>query len=79
MTPKAKANEMYDEFFDADMPDITKAHHIAKKYALVAVNHIINAFRYGIFDDYIKDCDTYEGHWNMTTYFQEVKTEIEKL
>ena len=79
MTPKEKANEMYDAFFDTDIPDITRAHRLAKKYALAAVNEIINAFRYGIFDDYIRNNDKYEGHCNMTPYFLEVKTEIEKL
>lgn len=78
MTPKEKANEMYDAFFDADMPDITKAHRIAKKHALVAVDEIIYSYC-RIFDDYIRDTDRYSGHSCMTPYYQEVKTEIEKL
>lgn len=43
MTPKEKANEMYDVFFDTDIPDITKAHRLGKKYALIAVDEIISA------------------------------------
>ena len=71
MTPKEKANELYDLFFDTELPDITKAHNNAKKYALIAVDEILDAIK--------KDSDFTITYEKAKKYWQQVKNEINLL
>jgi hypothetical protein len=75
MTPKEKANELYDLFFDTEIVDITKAHKKAKKYALIAVDSHLSSIE-------VQTGDTtkiIEVDYIQKMYWQEVKNEIEKI
>jgi len=67
MTPKAKASELYDFFFDGniDFHDITYLHNKAKEYALKVVDEIIEEIEHPDYD--------------ATVYWREIREEIEKL
>jgi len=73
MTPKQKANEMYNQFLNSmPHPEITNAavYSIAKQCALIAVEEIIKAlppFSYGL--EFVAKID----------FWTNVKQEIEKL
>jgi hypothetical protein len=72
MTPKEKAKELFDKF----MKPIDGLHKYpmcfdtAKQCALIAVDEVISA------DWYIP---TFEDYKKWTSYWKEVKQEIEKL
>ena len=67
MTPKEKAQDLIDEFLNADYTDIS--YDGAQQCALIAVDEIIN---------YLLDSD-----WalvnNKAKFWEDVKQEIEKL
>jgi hypothetical protein len=67
MTPKEKAKELVDKFMEytVEWNNVT-----AKKCALIAVDEVISA------DWYIP---TFEDYKKWTSYWKEVKQEIEKL
>lgn len=72
MTPKEKAQEMYNQFLDAmPHPETTNAavNSIAKKCALIAVDEIMKI------GWNLPHYDNQEGY----NYWYLVKTEIEKL
>ena len=82
MTPQEKAQELFDKYFtqirmpsdcEGCMQCVDRCEsmvYVAKKYALIAVNEIINAETY-IWGGYNRD--------EYRNYFQAVKQEIEKL
>ena len=78
MTPKEKANELYDKFFDTTVADITKAHRKAKQCAIIAVDEIIKSRPIlpskSTYYETVKDM-----YDDAKDYWQEVKQEIEKL
>jgi hypothetical protein len=65
MTPKEKAKELFDKYFEA-----TNNYYQAKQCALIAVDEIL-----GDIDDSILHPQNKEA----IDYWQEVKQEIEKL
>ena len=74
MTPKEKAEELFEKFNNPD----TKYHpyvHNAQQCALIAVNEILSS---GVDVDYYFDKSV--GYMiSYVEYYQEVKQEIEKL
>ncbi len=74
MTPKEKSNDLVDTFRivlmneDTDCGNEILCTLIAKQCALIAVNEIMNITHFDKYSD--------EEHQN---YWQQVKTEIEKL
>ena len=69
MTPKEKANELGNKFYQGSVFDYSKQRHLeekkrAKERALICVDEIISTFL---------DIDPGKQYW------QEVKQEIEKL
>lgn len=66
MTPKEKAIELFDKYYELDFSTVWASKHrkLAKECSLIAVNEIIEA----TIDD-----------WSHYEYWQEVKTELEKL
>ncbi len=67
MTPKEKAQELYDKYEFVYIQNYTSKHEV-KQCALIAVDEILNS-RPAITDSQIE----YQNYW------QQVKTEIEKL
>ena len=68
MTPKEKAKQLVDRFFDEALPDAVENHfNIGVLCALIAVDEILNNDGFTRFDQY------------LTEFWQEVKQEIEKL
>jgi hypothetical protein len=65
MTPKEKAGDLYDKFFNSksEILDITKLHREAIRCALIAVDEIISAIGFSVNDE----------------YYMEVKQEIHKI
>jgi ferredoxin len=90
MTAKEKAKELFDKYFsEIRMPSdcegcmqcIDKCGNmvaIAKKYSLIAVDEILKALENELLDlyDTARDCPINKKH---NKFFNEVKTEIEKL
>jgi len=81
MTPKEKAKELYDKFFDyAESITRYSQHNNTKQCALIAVDMAIEQFKgvfhslknIGILNDKIEDTENYK-------YWQQVKKEIEEL
>lgn len=70
MTPKQKAEELFDKFYNT-LPSYTDEGQIewqsAKQCSLIAVDEILFITK------------MYNDTYAETTYWQEVKTEIEKL
>ena len=70
MTPKEKAQELLNNFYQA-----TDGHWnqvpVSKQCAFIAVDEILKSQPYDIYT--IKQCD------NMNKYWREVKNEIEQL
>lgn len=70
MTPKEKANELFEKMYQVRSvagSDITK--YFAKQSALIAVDEILNTIEYSSQADEMA----------KTIYWNEVKQEIEKL
>jgi hypothetical protein len=65
MTPKEKAKELVNKFYDE-----IKYMERAKKCALIAVNEIIYT---------VNMCIPYQNEETYVNYWQQVKIEIEKL
>jgi hypothetical protein len=75
MTPKQKAEELFDKYFTTGYaPNV----FYAKQSALVAVDEILYMLKNGLYDTNIKG-DEYDGGFDMTEYWEEVKQEIKKL
>lgn len=74
MTPKEKAMELFDKYYELDFSTVWASKHrkLAKQCALIAVNEIIEATKTEI------DRPDYNGVV-LDKYWQEVKTELEKL
>jgi len=76
MTPKEKAKELFDKFYQIEDSKLCKDawidSYLAKKCALVAVDLIIEQFNYIVFID-----DRYRE--TNLIYWQEVEKEIENL
>lgn len=82
MTPKEKAQDLFDKYFtqirmpsdcEGCMQCVDRCNnmvYVAKKYALIAVDEIINL-------DY--DSLEYYGNLNSKEYWQKVKQEIEAI
>jgi hypothetical protein len=68
MTPKEKAQELYNKMYALDECDYMSK-HLAKATALIAVDEIIKQTNYC----FVRCAD------NSVDYWQEVKQEIEKL
>lgn len=66
MTPKEKAKELFDQMDNV----VGGGNYDAKEYALIAVDEIIEEVR--------EYCDD-NFHQDRLVYWQEVKTELEKL
>lgn len=74
MTPKEKANELYDKFIGTEgrlniklkLTGYTKIKREAKKHSLIAVDEILNIYH------------LHKKH-PMTKYYSEVRQEIAKL
>ncbi len=88
MTPKEKAKELMDKFFefnhnvkwDSDNNEWTHNYDKAKQCALIAVDEVINMFS-GVHKKLI-EIDMLEGNVEQTAtykFWQEVKQEIEQL
>jgi Mg/Co/Ni transporter MgtE len=78
MTPKEKAQELFDKF---NKPDITHYPYVhnAQQCALIAVDELIESFN-SIYDASIQNIEKYSGaKYGMKDYWEEVKQEIEKL
>ena len=74
MTPKEKAEEIYNKFFFATFGCATQRNIGAKRCALITVDEIISQWEY--IDAYLADMG---GQLNPNLkYWQEVKQEIEK-
>ena len=69
MEAKLKAEEMYDKMLNSDIMNMTK--YCAKQCALIAVIEIINA------NPHSNPLNT--DVYSTMDYWQEVKSEIEKL
>ena len=64
MTPKEKANQLYNKMLNSDIMNMTK--HCAKHCALIAVDEILDALDKSLIDADIE-------------WWKEVKQEIERL
>ncbi len=74
MTPKEKAKELVDKMLHCYQGHIDE--YTAKQCALIAVDEIINL---SPARSPINDSSDFMPHFNAVKYWQEVKTEIEKL
>lgn len=74
MTPKEKAEELFNKFNNPDTTHYPYIHN-AQQCALIAVDEIINTLNYDI-----RDLDV-RGNvlLDLIRYWREVKQEIEKL
>ena len=74
MTPKEKAEELFNKFNNPDRTNYPYVHN-AQQCALIAVDEIINTLNYDI-----RDLDV-RGNilLDLIRYWREVKQEIEKL
>jgi len=74
MTPKEKAKELFDKFYDTT-GEHWNAHKVSIECALIAVDEIINTLNMDI-----RDVDV-RGNilFDLIEYWQEVKKEIELL
>jgi hypothetical protein len=81
MTPKEKAEELFEKFNNPDTKHYPYIHN-AQQCALIAVDEIINSRNDDRgFDDTLSSVSNeyYTLHPMYFTYWQEVKQEIEKL
>lgn len=69
MTPKEKAVELYYKFYTTLLPTVRMRHEIVKQHALIAVDEIISEYNRMERYNFVIEKE----------YWQEVKTEIEKL
>lgn len=82
MTPKEKAEQLYDKFLRYVPAEEEFEHQYAKKCALIAVDEIINSNPHIYIEKGGSDC---RGDWSYKEaqsnqlYWQEIKQEIEKL
>jgi hypothetical protein len=75
MTPKEKAKQLiyaFEAFTDRD-----NELEFAKQCALIAVDELIKEARFS--SEYIEEVFFTTGYYDKQDYWQEVKTEIEKL
>lgn len=75
MTPKEKCNELNDKFWNHELFEyvgIERAELHSKQCALIAVDEIIRAFKLAIPNS---DKDS----WHPCNWWEEVKTELDKL
>jgi hypothetical protein len=68
---KEKAKELVDKMYATKCPENGITEHEAKQCALIAVNVILNAITFNMYDE-----DAYNKE---DKYWQDVKQEIEKL
>jgi hypothetical protein len=79
MTPKEKAEELYNKYLILIVDDIidmkiiygTLTHKLAKQCVLIAVDEILNAITFNMYDE--------ESYNIEDKYWQEVKQQIELL
>ncbi len=76
MTPKEKAEELALQFFKIQKCDVFKAEIVAKQCALICVEEIM---KLGNFTEKGHELIPIEKQPNTVKYWQQVKTEIEKL
>jgi len=82
MTPKEKAEQLYDKFLQYVPAEEEFEHEYAKKCALIAVDQIIESRKEdGHFDDSLSvtGSEYYTPHPMYLNYWLHVKQEIEKL
>jgi hypothetical protein len=90
MTPKEKANELYDKYFfphyiwknDGYQVDEKLTYELRKKFALIAVDEILesNPLEPNDTEDWLQPEDWFSSaNISAEKYWQEVKQEIEKL
>jgi hypothetical protein len=83
MTPKEKAEEMYNKMLNSDIMNMTK--HCAKHCALIAVDEIINARP--LDPNYVDwdDCGAAHQYWyeaqkeEALEFWNNVKSELQSL
>jgi hypothetical protein len=70
MTPREKANEIFDKMYEADFvnDDYPMCFETARQCSIIAVDEILDSSLY-----YFDEMDKYVIYW------QQVKNEIEKL
>ena len=83
MTPKEKAEELFDKFNNPDRTNYPYYSHNAQQCALISVDEIINQV-YSISHQYTAIYDDNTKFWNYTeskelNFWKEVKKEIEAL
>ena len=86
MTPEQKSIELlekliphvYNEYDGSDGGKVYNAKRHTIQTALILVDEILNSYD-NIFDDFVIKSDQVGGYRNMKKYWQEVKTELEKL
>jgi hypothetical protein len=77
MTPKEKAEELYDKYVGTEgrlhiqlkLTGFTEVKRKAKKHSLIAVNEVLYV---------LNEIDSSE-QWNASYFYNQVKQEIEKL
>jgi len=82
MTPKEKAEQLYDKFLQYVPAEEEFEHEYAKKCALIAVDEIVESRKDDAhFDDSLSSTSSeyYTPHPMYLTYWLHVKQEIEKL
>jgi hypothetical protein len=86
MTPKQKANSLCMKFLIQTTTDIPYGINktIAKECAVIAVDEVLNSYphTFGLNKEYTQDGELVTSIVNIRpniSYWQEVKTEIEKL
>ena len=74
MTPKEKAKQLVDRFFDEALPDAVENHfHIGVLCALITVDEILEEL------NHLPSLGYGMEYQDNINYWQEVKQEIEKL
>jgi len=76
MTPKEKAEELFDKFNNPDRTNYPYYSHNAQQCALIAVDEIINSnpYKLSLEGKFLTEHITYD-----INYWEEVKKEIEAL
>ena len=78
MTPKGKAKELYDKYEFVYIQNYTSKHEV-KQCALIAVDEIMSEANWWHDTSSYQESTDFEGGEKRLNYWQQVKTEIEKL
>ena len=74
MTPKEKCDELFEKYYECNFYTFGfYCKSTAKKCGLICVDEIIEEL------DFISELMTSNYDWHRNKYWQEVRTEIEKL